>query len=89
MSDTANTIDATDTTTPKHIRQGELDWAFWVDHCSRLASQLSMRTTTNNPPNYSQARNTLRDMVEAAQSALVALEIAQALKELEQDLNRK
>lgn len=72
-----------------HIRQRKQDCAFWVERCSRLAAQLSMRTTTNNPPGFLDARNTLRDMVEAAQSALLALETAQALQELADDLADK
>lgn len=72
----------TDTTARKLIRQGKLDCDFWVEHCSYLATQLSMATTTANPPNYLQTRGTLRDILEAAQSALVALETAQALQEL-------
>lgn len=72
----------TDTTTRKHIRQGKLDCAFWVEHCSYLATQLSMAMKTANPPNYLQTRGTLRDLLEAAQVALVALETAQVLEEL-------
>lgn len=88
MSDTANTIDATDTAR-QHIRQRHNDCAFWVGRCARLATQLSMATDTANPPGFLDARGTLRDMVEAAQSALLALETAQALRELADDLTDK
>lgn len=76
----------TDTTARKHVRQRKLDCAFWVERCSRLAAQLSMATTTANPPNYLQTRGTLRDIFEAAQFALVAHEAARALEELAEDL---
>lgn len=75
-----------DTTAREHIRQRKRACAWNIERCSRLAAQLSMAMKTANPPDYLHARGTLRDILEAAQSALVALETAQALEELAKDL---
>lgn len=88
MSDNANTIDATDTAR-QHIRARHNECAFWVERCARLATQLSMATDTANPPGFLDARGTLRNMVEAAQFALVFFDHAQALQELADDLADK